>query len=165
MRGMHLIRPLRSGISGTSVWTLPDHAFRVYILMLSEADYKSGIMRTTMMNLQRITGLAPEKLSSALNLLSSPDPEWRSAEMDGRKIKAVQGGFLVINYLEDMRAMRVQKWNEYNTEKQREYRALKALEAKDRKTHVTFSPEQMAAIREVADIVQPQTEEDGKVAP
>lgn len=88
---------LFADIITSSIWNEDDQTRVIWItlLALSNADgFVSGVP-TSLAVLSRVP---LEKCKIALNRLTSPDPESRTKEHDGRRIMEVEGGWLILNY-------------------------------------------------------------------
>jgi hypothetical protein len=92
----------------SSVWTEPDHVFKTWIAMLVLAD-KDGYVAGTIPGLAQLTGKALEQTEEAIERFKAPDKYSRSKNDDGRRIREVEGGWLVIN---------IQKYREFRTGQQ-----------------------------------------------
>ena len=88
---------LFSSIVTSSVWC-EDHAtLRVWIAMLATCDAQGTVDGSIpgFANLARVT--LPE-MRLAVDRLSSPDPDSRTPDNEGRRIEAIPGGWRILNY-------------------------------------------------------------------
>ena len=89
--------PLWSGISDSSICDEDDNVFKVFIIMLAvkDADY---VVRLTAYQLGRRCRKSEAEVLDALNVLASPDTKRLEKQPhDGRRIKAVEDGWLILN--------------------------------------------------------------------
>jgi hypothetical protein len=88
---------LDSGIVNSTLWVQPDDVLRVWIWMLSQAD-ANGVVRVAAPALAMTCMKSVDRIREILVLLESPDPDSRSSEEEGRRIRKVSGGWQIINY-------------------------------------------------------------------
>jgi hypothetical protein len=88
--------PLSDGIVDSSIWEEPDHVFRVFIGMLSikGADH---IVRMDSYKLHRRLHMDHGLVLDALKVLSSPDLKRVGQPHEGRRLAAVEGGWIFLN--------------------------------------------------------------------
>lgn len=89
--------PLWSSIVMSSIWMTSKETKILWITMLAMKD-RNGFVTGVPSALARTAGLTPEECNKALLELSSPDPESSSPENEGRRIRAVPGGWHVLNH-------------------------------------------------------------------
>lgn len=82
----------------SSIWEEPDHVFRVFMAMMSLKD-ADHIVRFDGYKLARRIHMDDEmeKVLDALKIMASPDSRRPGQEYDGRRIKAVPEGWLMLN--------------------------------------------------------------------
>lgn len=88
---------LFGSILDSSIWSEKQPTRLVWITMLAMAD-EAGIVHAAVPGLSRRAGVSLAECRTALEVLQSPDAESRSPEHDGRRIEAVDGGWLLLNY-------------------------------------------------------------------
>ena len=88
---------LDSGIVFSSVWRPKHDIVRVWIALLALCDAR-GVVRSSVPALAHLCFIEVERLEEILNIFRGPDPYSRIKEHDGRKIKDIEGGWLVLNY-------------------------------------------------------------------
>lgn len=89
--------PLWSTVVGSSLWDEPDWVMKVFLTMLALKDY-DNIVRLTAYQLGRESRKTEQEVLDALKILSSPDSKRVEAQpYDGRRIKAVEEGWLILN--------------------------------------------------------------------
>lgn len=107
---MNTWAPLWSGIVDSSLWDEEDAVIKVFMTMLATKD-SDHVCRLTAYNLHKKTGKSETEILEILKILASPDTRRKEKqEFDGRRIKAVEDGWLILNG-EKYRAM-VQKERE-----------------------------------------------------
>jgi hypothetical protein len=88
---------LDSGIVNSTLWVQPDDVLRVWIWMLSQAD-ANGVVRVAAPALAMNCMKSVDRIREILTLLESPDPDSRSENDEGRRLRKVSGGWQIINY-------------------------------------------------------------------
>jgi len=88
---------LFSSIVTSSIWS-EDHGTRVvWITLLAMAD-KDGFVDASVPGLAKMAGVEIQELEAALKVLQEPDPYSRTSAHDGRRIEAVEGGWVLLNH-------------------------------------------------------------------
>jgi len=114
---------LFSSITESTVWCEDAPTRIVWITMLAMADRKGRVWAS-------IPGLASRAKVSiveteiALGRFLSPDKYSRTQEYEGRRIKEIDGGWLLLNHAKYRAIRDEEERRAYKTEKQREYRAV-----------------------------------------
>lgn len=88
---------LDSGIVRSSIMAEPPEVFKVWIALLSCCD-ADGVARLSPTYLAATCFMTLETVKAALERLAGPDDESRSTNDGGRRIRRVDGGYMVINY-------------------------------------------------------------------
>lgn len=99
--------PLSDGIVDSSIWEEPDHVFRVFIGILSLKG-PDHIVRLDAYKLHRRLHMELPMVLDALKVLTSPDAKRVGQSNEGRRLAAVEGGWLVLNgeeYREKVKAI------------------------------------------------------------
>lgn len=81
----------------SSIWDEDTETRLLWITLLALAD-KNGYVRGTAAALARSARLPEDKVRHGLDVLQQPDPSSRTPDNDGRRLEAVPGGYLVLNY-------------------------------------------------------------------
>lgn len=82
----------------SSVW-LEDAETRVlWITLLAMAD-RRGMVAASVGGLAHAANITRAKCEAALVVLTSPDLDSKSKQFEGRRIRSVRGGWLILNYL------------------------------------------------------------------
>lgn len=95
-------------ILDSSIWATNLATRVVWITMLAMAD-EEGIVSASTAGLARRAGVSARECRAALKVLSAPDPDSRTKAVQGRRIRALEGGWQLINY---------RKYREIRTRKQ-----------------------------------------------
>lgn len=88
---------LFSSIVTSSIWCEDDKTFRVWVALLALSD-QEGIVEGSVPGLANLCRLTPAEMRAAIEKLSSPDPDSRSPEFEGRRIEKIEGGWKLLNY-------------------------------------------------------------------
>lgn len=94
---MATFTPLWSSIVMSSIWMASKETKILWITMLALKD-RNGLVAGVPSALARTAGLTIEECNRSLVELLSPDPESSSTENEGRRIKAVPGGWHILNH-------------------------------------------------------------------
>jgi len=111
-------------IIASSIWDLPHATRVVWITMLALKD-RDHMVRATEKALALMSRVTDDEARIALEAFSSPDPASRTSEFEGRRIKAVEGGWLILNGEKYRKLLSAAERKEYNRVKQAEYRKRK----------------------------------------
>lgn len=84
-------------LGDSSLMACPSDTFKVFFYILSRCG-PDGISRTSPTGISAHCFLSLDVVRKAIETLESPDPDSRSKADEGRRIKDVDGGFLVVNY-------------------------------------------------------------------
>jgi len=122
---MNTWTPLFSKIVDSSIWSEEDYVCKVFITMLALKD-SDHVVRYNAFGLGKRCHKDEAEVLKALKILASPDRKRLEPQpFEGRRIKKVEDGWLILNgqSYEDM--MRSLNRRAYKAEKQRDYRAKK----------------------------------------
>lgn len=89
--------PLWSSIVDSSVWGLDKDTKIVWVTMLAKKD-KDGFVESSLPGLARDAVLTIGEVEKALKILESPDKYSTTPDHEGRRIKTVVGGWVVLNH-------------------------------------------------------------------
>lgn len=111
---------------GSSVWgeNLETRVVWVTLLALCNGD---GIAEVSVPGLARLANVSLEQVQSAILTLTSPDPFSKSKKDEGRRVREVDGGFEVVNYLEYRQKSSPEETARRNAERQRRWRERNAV--------------------------------------
>ncbi len=97
MDEMNTYSPLFSFVVDSSLWCEEDATIKVFLTMLAVKD-ADHIVRFTAFQLARKCNKTEQEILDALLVLASPDKKRiEPQEHQGRRIKKVEGGWLVLN--------------------------------------------------------------------
>jgi hypothetical protein len=89
--------PLWSGIVDSSLWDEPDHVCKVFLTMMAVKD-ADHIVRFSAYQIAKKSRKTEAEVLDALRILSSPDTKrLEPQEFEGRRIKSVEEGWLILN--------------------------------------------------------------------
>jgi hypothetical protein len=112
---------LFSSIVHSTVWREKDHVRLVWITMLALAD-KNGNVEASIPGLADAARVTIKECEDALERFQKPDKYSRSVEHEGRRVKPVDGGWLLLNYEKYRGKLVAEKKREQNAERQRRFR-------------------------------------------
>lgn len=112
---------LSANIVDSSVWYTDDTTFRVWIYMLAKTE-SSGFVPTTIPAIMNSCRKTRDEIMESLRILESPDEDTKTQEYEGRRLKRVDGGWLILNYLKYRDGNVIPLKAKSNAERQREYR-------------------------------------------
>lgn len=95
--GMETWSKLFSSIIDSSVWLESKETRLVWVTMLAKKD-GDGFVRGNVGTLARDAGVTFDEAVEAIRRLESPDASSRTKTDDGRRIRPVDGGWIVINH-------------------------------------------------------------------
>ena len=88
---------LDNGITKSSIWSEPYHVRVVWISFLAEKD-ETGFVSASRSGMIRLCNVTSEEFDEAEMVLSSPDPDSRTPDFNGKRIDKVDGGWIVLNH-------------------------------------------------------------------
>jgi hypothetical protein len=132
---------LDSGIVDSTLWMQPHDVLRVWIAMMAKAD-ATGYVRASVPSMAHLCMVPIERLEQVLAILTSPDPYSRTPDDDGRRLRAVEGGWQLVNYLAYRNARDVDAERLRKREWDREHRSSGHARSKQ-----SDSPTQSDAVR------------------
>jgi hypothetical protein len=89
---------LDSGIVYSTVWMQSHDTLRAWIALLVLAD-ATGLVRSSVPALAHLCFIKPDRMREIIQSFEDPDPDSRIQDYEGRKIQAIEGGWLILNYL------------------------------------------------------------------
>lgn len=107
-------------ILDSSIWASDLPTRVVWITMLAMAD-KDGIVTASIDGLARRANISEDQCESAVTNLRQPDRRSKSKENQGRRLRPVKGGWLILNY-KQYREMRTESQVDA-AERQKRHRA------------------------------------------
>lgn len=88
---------LFSCIVTSSVWCQDSATLRVWIAMLAMKD-TNGNVEGSIPGFASLARVTVEEMRRAVEILSSPDPDSRTTDQEGRRITPIPGGWHIINH-------------------------------------------------------------------
>lgn len=113
---------LFSSILASTVWREDKDTRIVWITLLAMAD-KNGMAEGSVPGLADFARLSVDETRKALIKLESPDPDSRTQVDEGRRIRTVDGGWLLVNHAKYRQKLNEDERREYKRVKQAQYRA------------------------------------------
>lgn len=132
---------LFSSILASTIWREPMEVRIVWITLLAMAG-RNGIAEGSVPGVADFARLPVEPTRKALAKLSAPDEDSRSKEHEGRRIKAVDGGWLILNHAKYRAKLGADERRDYLKIKAREYRRRRAV---DKRKQISTSSTQAEA--------------------
>lgn len=120
--------PLFAKIVDSSLWREKDEVIKIFLTMLAKKD-ADQIVRATAYMIGEWSKKTEAEVLDALKVLAAPDRKRIEPQpYEGRRIKKVEDGWLILNgqYYEDL--MRSVNRRAYKARKQAEYRAKSRLQ-------------------------------------
>ena len=118
---------LFSSITESTVWLEPSDTRIMWIGMLAMAD-KHGRVWGSIPGIANRCRVPVEAARIAIQAFLSPDPDSRTKEHEGRRIREIDGGFLLLNHAKYRAIRDAEERRAYKTEHERKRRAKKAKE-------------------------------------
>ena len=116
--------PLWSDIVDSSVWGQPNHVRILWIAMLAMKD-RCGLVSASVSGLARRAVLSNAEVEDGLRILAAPDPESKTKDHEGRRIEAVEGGWLILNHEAMIKRMAKERDRAMRNSRQMRYREKK----------------------------------------
>lgn len=113
---------LFSSILASTIWREDKDTRIVWITLLAMAD-RNGMAEGSVPGLADFARLSVDETRKALIKLESPDPDSRTQVDEGRRIRTVDGGWLLVNHSKYRAKMNEDDRREYKRVKQAQYRA------------------------------------------
>jgi hypothetical protein len=110
---------LDGGIVNSSMWSESFATRVLWVTLLAVAD-EDGVVKHSVPGLQRAANMPMNDLVESLKVLESPDPYSRTPDDSGRRIRRIEDGWLIINYLKYR--LPTEKQKEQTKERVRKYR-------------------------------------------
>lgn len=88
---------LFSSLLDSTVWDTSPETRIVWIAMLAMAD-RDGNVSASVPGLAKRAGVERGACERALALFMAPDPDSRTKDFEGRRIREIDGGWLILNY-------------------------------------------------------------------
>ena len=105
----------------SSVWCESKDVKILWITFLAKKD-KNGFVAASVPGMAKSAGLTVAECLNALKILESPDPLSSSQEHEGRRLRKVEHGWVVLNHFVYRDLVSKTRQRDYNRVKQLEYR-------------------------------------------
>ena len=112
---------LFASIVDSTIWRESKEIKIVWITMLAKAN-RAGIVEASVPGLADAARVTISECEEALRKLESPDIYSRTKEYEGRRIKTIDGGWLILNHAKYRAKMNADERREYLAEKKRQER-------------------------------------------
>lgn len=123
---MRFFSPMWSGMPDSSLWDEQDYVVKIFLTMLAKKD-ADFIYRGNAYNLSKQSRKSEQEVLDAFKILSSPDTKRLEPQpFEGRRIQAVEDGWLILN------AQKYQELMQIEMEKARWRRGQKAKRERDK---------------------------------
>jgi hypothetical protein len=122
--------PLFSNIVRSTVWGEAPHVKIVWITILALKD-RRGFVEGSVPGLARMAVVSIGECKQALEKLEGPDEESKNQEHEGRRIKSVEGGWMVLGHERYQKLMREVSTKIGNAKRQRAYRARLVVDGRE----------------------------------
>ena len=117
---------LFNSIVTSSIWEEDNETRVLWITLLAMAD-QDGEVVAALPRLAKLANLTVNKCQQSLQKLQAPDPDSRTPDNEGRRIRVIQGGWLILNHKLYREKSRSSERKTYLRDKKREERAQKKL--------------------------------------
>lgn len=115
--------PLWSGIVTSSIWDEPDYVLKIFLTMMALKD-SDHVVRLSAYQIGKFAKKGEAEVLEALKILSSPDTKRiEPQEYEGRRIQAVEEGWLILNGQKYRDMVRLEMVRSKNRKAQAAYRA------------------------------------------
>lgn len=119
---------LFASILDSTVWLTDPNVRLVWITMLAMAD-QDGRVEASVPGLAIRARVSRAECEDAISVLSSPDPDSRSPEAEGRRIVKIDGGWELVNHAKYRQRMDAEERRERDAERKRRKRASMSADA------------------------------------
>lgn len=120
---------LFSSLLDSTLWVeQPAHVKLVWIAMMAMAD-RDGFVAASIPGLARRAVVTTKEAEEALQVFLSPDPYSRTPDHEGRRIRAVMGGWELLNHAKYRRQASEEVHRERSAESMRRLRAVRSSDA------------------------------------
>lgn len=128
---------LFSSIVTSSIWAEEKETKIVWVTMLALKD-SEGKVEGSIPGLAQVAGVTKEECAKAIAILEGPDEYSRTKENDGRRIKRVERGWVVLNHIKyrdeiGMTDTKRAYWASAKAKQREEERRKKAMAAERRR--------------------------------
>jgi hypothetical protein len=118
--------PLFSSIIASSIWGESPVVKIVWVTMLAIKD-RNGFVSASVPGLARLAVVPVDECRAALKVLESPDKDSKCPDHEGRRIKTVENGWLILGHERFIQRMRAVSSQIGNAKRQARHRQQKRL--------------------------------------
>lgn len=140
---------LFSDILTSSVWVESNETKIVWITLLAMAD-KDGEVMGSIPGTAKLAGVTIKEFEAALDVLLSPDPYSRTPDDEGRRLEAIQGGWVILNYRTYAKRANDEDRKRKAAERQRRFRERQERNADVTQSNATVTLSDEKSVTEVA---------------
>lgn len=108
----------------STIWFEEDHVLRVWIAFMALVD-KNGYVSGSVPGMAHISRVTVEQFEEAIEKLKSPDPHSTTKDNEGRRIKEVDQGWVLLNFKTIRDQLTEEERKEYQRNWDRENRGKK----------------------------------------
>lgn len=112
---------LFGSLVNSTIWRADDKTRLVWITMLAMAG-RDGVVESSLPGLADAARVTIEECSAALAILSGPDKYSRTKDHDGRRVREVDGGWLLLNHAKYRAKMSADERRDAAAVRQQRYR-------------------------------------------
>lgn len=112
---------LHEEIVSSSLWGESKDVKILWVTMLALAD-KHGEVMASVPGLARAAVLSNDEVRAAIGTLESPDPDSRTEDDEGRRLRKIEGGWELLNYAKYRWKASTAEAKESNRERQQRFR-------------------------------------------
>ena len=126
---------LSSGIVYSSIWQEDAETCKIWVSLLALKD-KRGLVTQNMVGMARLINVPYGRCLEAIEKFTQPDPRSKTPEDDGRRIRRVPEGLMILNHQKYQELGWSDEKKDYERRKKARYRlalALKLNKGKPRK--------------------------------
>lgn len=116
---------LFNSILDSTIWQEPKETKLVWITLMAMCD-RDGEIHASIPGLAVRAGVSVPECEAALACMLSPDPYSRTKAEEGRRIKEIDGGWVLLNHPKYRALLSSEERREYNRQKQAQHRAKAA---------------------------------------
>lgn len=147
---------LAASILHSSIWSEDDRTRIVWITLLAMAN-QHGEVLASIPGVARMAGVPIADAETALRRFMSPDPYSRTPDKEGRRIEAIEGGWLLVNHAKYRAAFSRDDQKAKTAERVARHRA-KAKPATPEPLHVTLGNAGNASVTQDTHIAEAEAE-------
>ena len=133
---------LDQNIVYSSMWEEDGDTVKVWITILALKNYRTGIVDKNVTGIARLCNLSVEKVEQAILKFESPDERSTTKDHEGRRLKKVEGGWLVLQHEKYIKFGWSDEKREYERIRKANYRQGKRATKESEEPEKQKKPEQ-----------------------